>query len=190
MRSDSVTTSLRSRAFSSSSDTTSPACSSLVYSSHPGDDPSRRSCVRCDGYPVPINPPIQVAERAPCLPIPDKNDLSRGQILGSSWKRTETRRIDAAISARFRAQAMNSEIKHRHCDRYDQLPLTMIPRCKRYCCMFAGQSLYADGLASLRSAMIFRQSPPDGATQESLINGSLISCGSSRNCIAYRDHYW
>jgi hypothetical protein len=66
MRSDSVTTSLRSRAFSSSSDTTSPVCSSLVYSSHPGDDPSTPSCVLCDGYPVPMaDPPIQVAERAP-----------------------------------------------------------------------------------------------------------------------------
>ena len=82
---------------------------------------------------------------------------------------------------------MNSQIMHRHCDGYEQLPLMMIARCKRYCCMFARQSLYADGLASLRSAMILRQSPPDGATQESLINGSLISCGSSRNCIAYRD---
>jgi hypothetical protein len=27
-----------------------------------------------------------------------------------------------------------------------------------------------------------------GAARESLINGSLISCASSRSCIAYRDH--
>jgi hypothetical protein len=45
------------------------------------------------------NPPIQIAERAPCLPIYDKSDLSRGQILGPNWKRIETRRIEAAISA-------------------------------------------------------------------------------------------
>jgi hypothetical protein len=38
--------------------------------------------------------------------------------------------------------------------------------------------------------VIDRQSPSGGAPQESLINGSLISCGSSRNCIGYRDHYW
>jgi hypothetical protein len=38
--------------------------------------------------------------------------------------------------------------------------------------------------------VIDRQSLPDGAAQESLINGSLISCGSSRNRIAYRDHWW
>jgi hypothetical protein len=37
--------------------------------------------------------------------------------------------------------------------------------------------------------VIDRQSLPDGAAQESLINGSLISCGSSRNRIAYRDHW-
>jgi len=42
---------------------------------------------------------------------------------------------------------------------------------------------------SVFDEVIDLQSPPDGATQESLINGSLISCGSSRNCIAYRDHW-
>jgi hypothetical protein len=32
-----------------------------------------------------------------------QSDLSRGQILGPNWKRIETRRIGAAISARLRA---------------------------------------------------------------------------------------